>query len=123
MTVRRRVCMGASTTFVTTPDPPRLDAAWIPVVSVAFQTRLTSVHMSPLKRMLFSPPPPSTVGGAYALKIWRCKVAHLMHWQGFELRREHRKALEGVFLEAAWAMNHTYYSDAHDRIVLTGPRS
>ena len=50
-------------------------------------------------------------------------MAHLLQLQGSELRREHRKALEGVFLEATWAMNHTYHSDAHDRIVLTGPRS
>ena len=56
-------------------------------------------------------------------KIWRCKVAHLMQWQGSELRRKHKRALEDVFLEDSWAMNRTLYSDAHDRIVLTGPRS
>jgi len=39
------------------------------------------------------------------------------------LRREHRKALEEIFLETTWAMNRTYHSDAHDRIVLTGPRN
>jgi len=62
------------------------------------------------------------VSEVHVWTLWRCKVAHLIHWQGAELRREHRNALEGVLFEAAWAMNPTYHSDAHDCIVLTGPR-
>ena len=56
-------------------------------------------------------------------KMWRSKVAHLMQWHGSELRRKHKRALEDIFLEASWTMNRTYYSDAHDRIVLTVPES
>ena len=63
------------------------------------------------------------VSEANVYKLWRCKGAHLLQCQGSELRQEHRKALEEIFLETTWAMNRTYHSDAHDRIVLTGPRN
>ena len=63
------------------------------------------------------------VGEANVYKLWRCKGAHLLQCQGSKLRREHRKALEEIFLETTLATNRTYHSDAFERIVLTGPGS
>ena len=63
------------------------------------------------------------VNEANVYKLWRCKGAHLLQCQGSKLRREHRKALEEIFLETTLATNRTYHSDALDRIVLTGPGS
>uniref|UniRef100_A0A7S1J404 Uncharacterized protein n=1 Tax=Eutreptiella gymnastica TaxID=73025 RepID=A0A7S1J404_9EUGL len=62
----------------------------------------------------------ATVGCMLA-KMWRQMYACPLHWHGSGPRREHRGTLQELFCGSHGTVTHTYHSDAHGCLILTGP--